>query len=232
MRTFFRVAIAALAVGGMSLASPVQAGLVMTITDNQGTTPVVVNGTPAGGTGSDLVANFSGTFGGAQIIVSVGDSNSPSLSDPVRLNTSVLVSGGTVPAGDVITVTVTDNGVTFPTGSNLTLKSSAAANAAGNGSMTYQSTAAGTSTPLQTIPAGSTTNSVVTAPISGSVSSPYTIQGVTSLTFAAGGTPSASVVNSLEVTAVPEPGSVIVWSLVACSLGLPGLRRRRVCGNS
>jgi len=227
MRIFFRAATAALAVGVMSLASPANAGLVMTITDNQGTAPVTVTGTPAGGSGSDLVANFSGTFGGAQMIVSVGDSNSPSLTDPVRLNTTVLVSGGTVPAGDVITVTVTDNGVTFPTGSNLKLTSSAAVNAAGNGSMTYTSTAAGTSTSPQTIPAGSTTGSVVTAPIAGTVSSPYTITGQTTLTFTDGGTPVASVVNSLEVTAVPEPGSIIVWSLVACSLGLPAFQRRR-----
>jgi len=225
MRIFFRVAIAALAVGAVSVAGPVQAGLVMTISDNQGNT-VTVNGSQPGGPGTDLVANFSGNLGGVTIAVSVGDSNSPSLTDPVRLSTNILVSGGTAPAGDIITVAVTDNGVTFPTGSNLTLTSSAATNPAGNATTTYQSSAAGTSTSVQT------TNGVVSTPIAGTVSSPYTITGTTTLAFAAG-TPSASVANALEVTAVPEPGSVIVWSLVACSLGLPGLnRRRQACGTS
>jgi hypothetical protein len=227
MSTFMRMAIAAIAaVGGLALVSPVHAGLVMTISDNQGTTPVTVVGTQPGGPGTDLVASFTGSFGPVTLIVSVGDSNSPTLSDPVHLITSVLVSGGTPTSSDIVTITVTDNGVTAPTGSNLTLKSTAGSNAAGNAPMTFQSTAAGTSTPLQSVPAGSLTGSVVTAPIAGATGSPYTISSVTTLTFAAGVSASASVVNSLEVTAVPEPGSIIVWSLVACSVGVPSLVRR------
>jgi len=219
-----RASIAALAaVGGLSLASPVHAGLVMTISDNQGDTVSVPVSQP-GGPGTDLVGTYVGSLGPLSLVVSVGDSNSPTLTDPVHLNTSVLVSGGTPGSTDVVTVTVTDNGVTFPTGSNLTLKSTAASNAAGNASITYQSTAAGTSTPLQTIPAGSITGNVATATIS--TGSTYTISAVTTLTFQAGIAASASVVNSLEVTAVPEPGAMMIWSMVVCGVGASGLRRR------
>jgi hypothetical protein len=227
MRNILSMAIAAVAaVGCLALASPARAGLVMTISDNQGTTPITVTGTQPGGPGTDLVASFSGSFGPVSLIVSVGDSNSPTLSDPARLDTTVLVSGGTPGTTDVLTITVTDNGVTFPAGSTMTLRSSAVANASGNASMTFQGTAAGTSTPVQTIPAGSTSGSVVTAQISGA-GTPYTISGTTTLTFAAGVVASANVDNVVEVAA-PEPGSIIIWSIVACSLGVPALRRRRI----
>jgi hypothetical protein len=125
-----------------------------------------------------------------------------------------------------VTITVTDNGVTFPTGSTMTMSSSALANASGNASMTFQGTAAGISTPLQTIPAGSISGSVATAQISGA-GTPYTISGTTTLTFAAGVLAFANVDNMVAVVA-PEPGSIIIWSIVACSLGVPALRRRRI----
>src|SRR5262245_38575894 len=161
MKNLIRMTLAALAAAG-SLAPtlPAHAGLVMTISDSLGNTQTVV-GTQPGGAGTDYVATFSGSMGPLNLIISVGDSNSPSLTDPARLDTSVVVSGGTPSTSDVLTITVTDNGVTVPTGSTMTLTSSAAANPSGNASMTFQGSAAGTSTPLQTIPAGSTSSSVV-----------------------------------------------------------------------
>jgi hypothetical protein len=212
------------AVSSVALDSPAHAGLVMTISDSLGTAPVTVVGTQPGGPGTDYVATFNGSYGPLNLIISVGDSNSPTLSDPARVDTSVLVSGGTPGTTDVLTITVTDNGVTFPVGSTMTIKSSAVANASGNASMTFQGTAAGISTPLQTIPAGSTTGSVVSVSFPGTTA-PYTISATTTLTFAAGVAASANIDNVVEVVA-PEPGSIAVWSLVACSVGVPALRRR------
>ncbi len=77
---------------------------------------------------------------------------------------------------------------------------------------------------LQTVAAGATSGSILTAPISGDTGSPYTISATTTLTFGAGVMASANIANALEVTA-PEPASMIVWSLVACSVAVPGLRR-------
>ncbi len=222
----FRLAIPAMAlVGSLSLAAPADAGLTLTISDSLGTTAVTVVGTQPGGPGTDLVASYSGNFGGLSLIVSVGDSNSPSLTDPARVDTTVVVSGGTPTAADVLTITVTDNGVTFPVGSSATLISSAAANAAGNATMTFQGTAAGTSTPLQTIAAGSTTGSVVSSSIGSGLTAPYTMTGTTTLAFAAGVRAFASIDNALAVSA-PEPSPMIVWSLVACTVAIPSLRRR------
>jgi hypothetical protein len=170
------------------------------------------------------VATYSGSLGPLQVIISAGDSNSPMLTDPTHIDTSVVVSGGTPGTTDVLTIAVTDNGVTVPAGSTINITSSAVANASGNASMTFQGSAAGTSTPLQTIPAGSTSGSVVTAQVTG-VTAPYTMSATTTLTFAAGVTASANIDNMVEVSA-PEPGSIIIWSLVGCSLGVPALRRR------
>jgi len=186
---------------------------------------VTVVGTQPGGPGTDFVATYSGSFGPVNLIISVGDSNSPTLSDPARIDTSVVVSGGTPATADVVTITVTDNGVTVPTGATAKVTSSAAANASGNASMTFQGSAAQTSTPLQTIPAGSISGSVVSAQIAGGLAAPYTMSATTTLSFAAGIVASANVDNIVEVTA-PEPGSIVVWALVAGSVCVPALRRR------
>src|SRR5262245_22273558 len=83
MKNLLRLTLAAFAAAGiLAPAFPAHAGLVMTISDSLGTTPVTVNGTQPGGPGTDYVATYSGSFGPVNLIISVGDSNSPTLTDP------------------------------------------------------------------------------------------------------------------------------------------------------
>src|SRR5262245_59639026 len=224
MKNTIRTTLTALAAAvSLAPAFPAHAGLVMTISDNNGNTvPVTI--TQPGGPGTDFVGSYAGSLGPLSLMVTIGDSNSPTLTDPARLDTTVVVSGGTPTTTDIVTITVTDNGVTFPAGSTMTLTSSAVSNPSGNASMTFQGSAAGTATPLQTIPAGSTNGSVVSTPITGATT-PYTMSATTTLTFAAGVVASANVDNIVQVTA-PEPGSMIIWTLVACSVCVPAVRRR------
>jgi len=98
--------------------------------------------------------------------------------------------------------------------------------------MTFQSFLNGTPTNLQGPLAHGVSDTTITPFINPSLPNPYSISNTTKITIAAGlqGSTSGSteVASSISLfPSVPEPASMIVWSVVACAVGLPKLLRRR-----
>ena len=193
--------------------------LTLTVTQTgSGPTSVADNGPgDTNNTPGTIVWQESGV-GGINVAQITGGTNSPgtaivgSITDvqtDIRNNTSNPFT---------LVATLTDNGFTAPVGTRSLLSDITVTflNSGAGDSVTFQSTANSTSTPLQTLIANGSDSKTVS--FNGSLG--YSLTSVTTVTLS----PGAQVLISDSTSVVPEPASLRAVGL--CAIGLLARRRR------
>lgn len=223
LRLSMRLAIpATLAVAFVVGAAPsADAALTLTLyqASNQAGTQVVVN--EIGTTGT---AVFAGTIGDFTGVTATAGSNSPGTNGPTGafLTQTTITLSNTSGSTQTIVAIANDGGFLAPaTDPVLATAAISGSDLTGSGQATYVATVDSTVLPTVSIPGidAATTSANVT------VAAPYSMNGVLSITLAAGQT--ATITGTTRVNAVPEPGTIAMAFMAAPLLGLGYYRHRR-----
>jgi hypothetical protein len=221
-----RWAIFALAAGALfTLASPCEAALSLRIT--QGATIVTVaDGNNDGAVGYDSLV--SGAVGTYAVVVSTGLSQPIEPAPYPHLHLNITANGtGTL----VVELTETSDGSTFISPLSGLILSVGGLTAPG-GSITFESFVDDNDVAFGTTTAGPTLGPFVTSPHAGlisgsfaSVTDPYSVTLRITIVHSTQGTTSTDA----DLSTVPEPASLAVWSVLGLAgLGYGGWRRKRV----
>lgn len=214
-----------------ALASPSQAGIIITMSETGLVGPTVVVSTGANS------AVFSGSFGDYTVSINTAVANSPGAGGLAMLNVSSTEIAGALAAGSsgILTINVEATGFTTPdaTSSFLFMQSIGSNSSSSPSTMTFQSFLDGSGAPLQGPLAQGVSNTSVTA-FSGPLGTiPFNISNTTTIQVAAGleaaTSGSTEIASSRDFVNTPEPSStaMVMGCLIAvCGLRASKLRRR------